>query len=48
MVTRLNVIGSRRYLIMTIFLVELYFSVPVNGYGHVGTLPPFYGTFTQT
>ena len=21
--------------------------VPVNSYGHVGTLPPFYGTFTQ-
>ena len=24
---------------------ELMFNVPVNSYGHVGTLPPFYGTF---
>ena len=27
--------------------VELMLSVPVNSYGHVGTLPPFYGTYTQ-
>ena len=28
-------------------LFELMFYVPVNSNGHVGTLPPFYGTFTQ-
>ena len=28
-------------------LFELMLNVPVNSYGHVGTLPPFYGTFTQ-
>ena len=27
-------------------LYELMLCVPVNSYGHVGTLPPFYGTFT--
>ena len=33
----------------TIFvcLFELMFNVPVNSYGHVGTLPLFYGTFSQ-
>ena len=28
-------------------LFDLMLYVPVNGNGHVGTLPPFYGTFTQ-
>ena len=28
-------------------LFELMFKVPVNSLGHVGTLPLFYGTFTQ-
>ena len=28
-------------------LFELTLNVPVNGYGNVGTLPPFYGTCTQ-
>ena len=28
------------------FLFELILYVPVNGYGHVGMLPPFYGTLT--
>ena len=28
-------------------LFELIFDVPFNSNGHVGTLPPFYGTFTQ-
>ena len=28
-------------------LFELMFYVPVNSNGHVGTLPPFYGTITQ-
>ena len=28
-------------------LFELMLSVPVNSYGHVGTLPPYYGTYTQ-
>ena len=28
-------------------LIDLWFSVPVNSYGHVGMLPPFYGTFTH-
>ena len=28
-------------------LFELMLSVPVNSYGHVGTLPSFYGTYTQ-
>ena len=28
-------------------LFELMFYVPVNSNGRVGTLPPFYGTFTQ-
>ena len=28
-------------------LFVLMLNVPVNGNGHVGTLPPFHGTFTQ-
>ena len=28
-------------------LCEVILYVPVNNNGHVGTLPPFYGTFTQ-
>ena len=28
-------------------LFELMVYVPFNSNGHVGTLPPFYGTFTQ-
>ena len=28
-------------------LFELMLYVPVKSNGHVGTLPPFYGTFTQ-
>ena len=28
-------------------LFELMLYVPVNSQGHVGTLPPLYGTFTQ-
>ena len=28
-------------------LFELMLYVPVNSKGHIGTLPPFYGTFTQ-
>ena len=28
-------------------LFDLLFYVPVNSCGHVGTFPPFYGTFTQ-
>ena len=28
-------------------LFELMLNHPVNSYGHVGTLPPFNGTFTQ-
>ena len=28
-------------------LFELMLKVPVNSYGHVETLSPFYGTFTQ-
>ena len=28
-------------------LFELMLYVPVNSNGHVGKLPPFYGTFTQ-
>ena len=30
-----------------ICLFELMLYVPVNSDGHVGTLPPFYGNFTQ-
>ena len=30
-----------------ICLIVLWFSVPVNSYGHVGMLPPLYGTFTH-
>ena len=30
------------------FLFEWWLSVPVNSYGHVGTLPLFYGSCTQT
>ena len=26
---------------------ELSLNIPVNSYGHVGTLPPIYGTFTH-
>ena len=29
------------------FLFELMLYIPVNSNGHVGMLPPFYGTFTQ-
>ena len=29
------------------FLFDLMLNIPANSYGHVGTLPPFYGTFTQ-
>ena len=32
---------------MFICLFELVLYVLVNIQGHVGTLPPFYGTFTQ-
>ena len=28
-------------------LFELLLYIPVNSYGHVRTLPPFYRTFTQ-
>ena len=28
-------------------LFELILNVPVNNKCHVGTVPPFYGTFTQ-
>ena len=28
-------------------LIELMLNIPVNSYGHVGTLSPFYGTFIQ-
>ena len=28
-------------------LFDLMLYVPVNSNGHVGTTPPFYGTFTQ-
>ena len=28
-------------------LYDLWLSVPVNSYGDVGTLPPFYGTSTH-
>ena len=29
-------------------LFELMLGVPVNSYGHVGTLPPFYWTYMYT
>ena len=29
-------------------LFELMLCVPVNSQGHVGTLPPFFGTLTQS
>ena len=32
---------------MHVCVFELMVNVPVNSNGHVGTLPPFYGTFTQ-
>ena len=42
---------SLQYLDWNIFIIvclfELKLYVPVNSNGHVGTLPPFYGTFTQ-
>ena len=28
-------------------LFELMLGVPVNSYGHVGTLPPFYWTYIK-
>ena len=28
-------------------LYDLWLSFPVNSYGHIGTLPPFYGTSTH-
>ena len=33
------------FCLFDVFDLMLY--VPVNSNGHVGTLPPFYGTFTQ-
>ena len=32
---------------LNFFFFELMFNIPVNSKGHVGTLPPLYGTFTQ-
>ena len=29
------------------FVFELMLNVPVNSYGHLQSLPPFYGTYTQ-
>ena len=33
--------------LVVLILFELMLYVSVNSNGHVGTLPPFYGTFTQ-
>ena len=30
-----------------VHLFDLILNVPVNSYGHVGTLPPFYGSLTK-
>ena len=30
------------------FLFDFMLNVPIKSKGHVGTLPPFYGTFTHT
>ena len=34
-------------LVICLCLFELMLYVPVRSLGHIGTLPPFYGTFTQ-
>ena len=39
--------GGGVNLFVGLCLVELMFNVPINNKGHVRTLPPFYGTFTQ-
>ena len=39
-------IQSQRIYKKNFCLFGLMYSVPVNSYGHVGTLPPFHGTFT--
>ena len=35
------------FVCLFVCLFELILYVPVNSYGHVGTLPPFYWTSTQ-
>ena len=30
-----------------LYLFDLLLYIPVNSYGHVGTMPPFYGTSSQ-
>ena len=43
----LNHPRSKSKEVLFVCLFELMFCVPVNSKDHVGTLPPFYGTFTQ-
>ena len=38
---------SNTHMNMFVCLFELMLYVPVNRSGHIGTLPPFYGTFTH-
>ena len=40
--------STKLFLFIYLFIYfEVMANVPVNSYGHVETLPPYYGTFTQ-
>ena len=46
--TNWSVQSQKKSRILFVCLFVCLLNVPVNSYfGHVGTLPPFYGTFTQ-
>ena len=48
LVTFIFVTAHRKSITETVVFVCLFeLIVPVNSNGHDGTLPPFYGTFTQ-
>ena len=36
-----------KIVLASIVLIEMILYVPVNSYGHIGTLPPFYGYGTS-
>ena len=44
---KLHVGIIKSHFMIFVCLFELMLYVPVNSSGHVGTLPPLYGTFTQ-
>ena len=40
-------IFTSMYILVWVCLFEVMLNVPIKSNGQVGTLPPFYGTFTQ-